>query len=158
MIHLPNPPCNDIELHTQNFVQSQKFQISSCHCPVSKEKRSGGEHRKCSLLYFSFSLSKTDFVLYLSYSWGTWVPRRALIKAGRGKMRGAVEENSTAGEAHWTDARQITTRERGKKPPTQFPKYQSDVFCSETTSSWEEAWTQGSLNGECCNVCPNSKC
>lgn len=44
--------------------------------------------------------------------------RRAHIKAGRGKMRGAVEENSAAGEAHRTDARQITAGERGDKPPT----------------------------------------
>lgn len=33
-------------------------------------------------------------------------------------MRGAVEEYSTAGEAHCTDARQITAEERGEKPPT----------------------------------------
>lgn len=31
-------------------------------------------------------------------------------------MRGAVEGNSTAGEAHWTDARQRTAGEREEKP------------------------------------------
>lgn len=83
-----------------------------------KEKKSGGERRKCSLLYLSFSLFKTDFILYRWHSWVTWAPRRAHIKTGRGKMRGAVEENSTAEEAHWTHARQNTAGEKGEKPTT----------------------------------------
>lgn len=65
--------------------------------------------------------------------------RRAHIKVGRGKMRGAVEENSAAGEAHCQ-----ANYSRGKRgqTPHPFPKYQGDVFGSEANGSRKEAWTQ----------------